>query len=211
MSEQNTQQQFPQQPYISHGNSSSTSNTSKQPYPQQPYPQQPYPQQPYPQQPYQQFQPQPKKKRKWVKWVVIGALVLFLFSVIAGGGNDEGSSSAPVGVSSAQQAPEMTVSAQQMLDDLTANALGASNTYKDKVVTVTGYVGTIDSSGAYFSVDPSPDALVLTSVQAKPKTDEARNTLATLTKGSPVTVTGKVTGVGEVLGISIDAQTVAAG
>jgi hypothetical protein len=111
--------------------------------------------------------------------------------------------------SSAEEAPAeeaMVVSARQLIDDLEGNALKAKTTYEGKLVTVTGYVGSIDASGDYFSLDPEPDAIVFTGVQIQ--LDESHiETVSNYTQGQEVTVTGKVTSVGEIMGYSVDADT----
>lgn len=101
--------------------------------------------------------------------------------------------------------PALEVSAAEMIDTLEGNALNAKNTYEGKRVTVTGVVGNIDASGGYFSLDPEPDAFILTGIQVQ--TDERfLDQVATFTEGQPVTVTGTVTSVGEILGYSIEAE-----
>ncbi|OLT22162.1 hypothetical protein BJF81_13445 [Ornithinimicrobium sp. CNJ-824] len=93
-----------------------------------------------------------------------------------------------------------------MIDDLESNALKAKTTYEGKLVTVTGYVGSIDASGNYFALDPEPDAFILTGVQVQ--IDESHiETVSNYSQGQQVSVTGTVTSVGEVMGYSIDADT----
>lgn len=103
--------------------------------------------------------------------------------------------------------PAIVVSAQEMIEVLEGNALSAKNTYEDKRVTVSGFVGNIDASGSYFALDPEPDALIFTGVQVQ-TSEEFLDQVASFTAGQEVTVTGTVTGVGEVLGYSIEAETI---
>ncbi|TRW45603.1 OB-fold protein [Georgenia yuyongxinii] len=101
----------------------------------------------------------------------------------------------------------LAVSAQQLIDDLDANALAAANKYEGQWVTVTGTLSNIDASGDYFSLTGSQDDFSFTNVQIF--IDESHlDTVAAFTSGQEVTVTGKVTGVGEILGYSIDADTI---
>lgn len=110
----------------------------------------------------------------------------------------------------AEEAPAeeaIQVTSRQLIDELEANALKAKTTYDDKLVTVTGYVGSIDASGKYFALDPEPDALIFTGVQVQ--TDESfLDTVANFSQGQEVTVTGKITDVGEVMGYSIQAESI---
>ncbi|WP_210424363.1 OB-fold protein [Gephyromycinifex aptenodytis] len=152
-----------------------------------------------------------KKKRFWL----LGLLLLVVIAVALSGGGDDASSSksgtAPaVTDSSAQpdaaaEAP-VTVSADKLTADLKDNALKASSTYKGKRVTTTGVVSNIDASGAYFSIRGS-DEFDLSGIQVFID-DEQKNTVAELSTGQKVTVTGEVTDVGEVMGYSIQAESI---
>lgn len=107
-----------------------------------------------------------------------------------------------------EPAPEaIEVSAQEMIDTLEGNALNAKNTYEGQRVTVSGVVGNIDASGNYFSLDPEPEAFILTGIQVQ-TSEEFLDQVATFSAGQAVTVTGMVTDVGEVLGYSIEAETI---
>ncbi len=106
----------------------------------------------------------------------------------------------------AKEAP-IVVSAKEMIAVLEGNALKAKNTYEGKLVTVSGFVGNIDASGKYFSLDPKPDALILTGVQVQTG-KKFQGQVADFSKGQAVTVTGKITDVGEVMGYSLEAETI---
>ncbi|WP_432485330.1 OB-fold protein [Kineococcus esterisolvens] len=103
--------------------------------------------------------------------------------------------------------PAVVVSSQEMIDALEGNALKAKNTYEGKRVTVSGFVGNIDASGDYFALDPEPDAIVFTGVQVQTG-KEFLDQVANLSAGQEVTVTGTVTSVGEILGYSLEAETI---
>lgn len=101
----------------------------------------------------------------------------------------------------------LQVTSQQLIDELEANALRAKTTYEDQLVTVTGYVGNIDASGDYFSLDPEPDAIIFTGVTIR--TDESfLDTVANFSQGQEVTVTGRITDVGELIGYSVEAESI---
>ncbi len=103
--------------------------------------------------------------------------------------------------------PAIVVSAQEMISVLEANALNAKNTYEGKRVTVSGFVGNIDASGDYFALDPEPDAFILTGVQVQ-TSEEFQDQVASFSEGQAVTVTGTVTDVGEIMGYSLEAETI---
>lgn len=121
----------------------------------------------------------------------------------------EAEESAAEETTEAEEAPEeeaLQVTSRQLIDELEANALRAKTTYEGKLVTVTGYVGNIDASGDYFSLDPEPDAIVFTGVQIY-LDDSHIETVSNYSQGQEVTVTGKITSVGELMGYSVDADT----
>ena len=93
------------------------------------------------------------------------------------------------------------------VDDLMAqledNALKASNDHKGENVRITGKLNNIDSSGKYISLVPNTDVAII-GVQCYIKNDETKSKVAELSKDSLVTLTGKITDVGEVLGYSLN-------
>lgn len=157
--------------------------------------------------PYQQ--PKRKKKKLW-PWIVGGAAVVILFSAFSGGGSSDtsetsisSSSSAPANLE-----PAMEVTATSMVFELDSNALKAKQTYEGKRVAVSGEVSAIDASGKYFSVKPSDDTVTLTTIRADLQNDAQKAQLVELTQGADVTVTGEVTGVGEIMGYSIEVESI---
>ncbi len=168
-----------------------------------------------------------KSQRSWfAKHKILTALGAFiLLGVIisaANGGGGGGSDSTTAGSSSdsagtpadgpapakpAPAKPAIVVSAKEMIEVLEGNALKAKNTYEGKRVTVKGFVGTIDASGDYFALDPAPDAFVVTGVQVR-TSEKFRDQVADFSEDQAVTVTGTITGVGEVLGYSLKAEAI---
>lgn len=100
------------------------------------------------------------------------------------------------------------VDAATMIAELEDNALNASDTYKDQYVSVSGKLDNIDSDGSYINIAPLDDSFTLTFIQCYVKSDEQLETIKSKSKGDPITVKGKVTDVGEVLGYSIDIDSV---
>lgn len=103
--------------------------------------------------------------------------------------------------------PAIVVSAKELIAVLEGNALKAKNTYDGKQVTVSGFVGSIDASGDYFSLDPEPEALVFTGVQVN-TSEKFQDQVANFSKGQAITVTGKIDDVGEIMGYSLKAETI---
>lgn len=99
-----------------------------------------------------------------------------------------------------------TVTADDMINTLDANALNAEQTYNDMYLEVTGKVSVIDSDGAYFSIEGS-DPYSFTNIQCFID-DSMLNTVASFAEGQTVTVVGTVTEVGEVLGYMLDVESI---
>ena len=138
----------------------------------------------------------PIYKRVWF-WIL--AIVVVVVAVGSLGGGDDGNSEGP------SEPIEYTVcTVDEMIALLEENALSASDTYKDQYVEVTGRLDVIDSNGNYISIYPINNEFALTGVQCKIKNDEQLDTVKSLTKGQNVTIQGKVTDVGEVLGYTMD-------
>jgi hypothetical protein len=73
---------------------------------------------------------------------------------------------------------------------------------------VTGRLATIDSDGKYISILPTEDEWAFLGVQCYIQTDEQRSQVADLSKGDVLIVKGKITSVGEVLGYSLDIDSI---
>jgi hypothetical protein len=101
----------------------------------------------------------------------------------------------------------VTVSAAELIETLEGNALNAKKTWDGKQVNVTGFVGSIDASGDYFSLLPEPGAMVFTGVQVY-TSEKFLDQVASFSEGQAVTVTGKIDDVGEIMGYSLKAKTI---
>lgn len=165
-----------------------------------------------------------KSQRSWFAkhkiLTALGALILLAVIISAassGGGGDSdstnaGSSSdsvdAPAADAPEEPAPAAIVTtAAEMIALLEGNALNAKNTYDGKQVTVSGFVGSIDASGDYFALLPEPEAFIITGVQVQTG-EKFQDQLASFSQGQPVTVTGKIEDVGEIIGYSLKAETI---
>ncbi len=144
--------------------------------------------------------------------VAIGIVVILaIIGAIAGGGENNNSSSGADKKQEEQQQEEQIVyteyTVDQMEDDLSSNALKASETYKDQYLEVTGRLDVIDSDGKYISLYPQ-SGYSLRSVQCYIKTDEQKEQVKSLSIGDTVTVRGKCTAVGEVMGYSLNIDSI---
>lgn len=105
----------------------------------------------------------------------------------------------------ADEVPEVEyadITAKKLIDDLNKNALAAKDKYKGQYVAVSGLVSTIDSSGDYIAV--APDKYSFNTIHCSIKSDAVLKKVMELSSGSKVTVYGKITDVGEVLGYYLD-------
>ena len=158
-----------------------------------------------------------KASRPWFKkkrfWLLAAPAVLVVAGVLGGGEREPSSSQAgqnPAASQHADDAPSaqtpIVVTADKMITDLQENALTASDTYKGKRVTITGVVSNIDASGAYINVR-GKNEFELSSIQVNLQ-DEQRDAVSGLSVGDKVKATGQVTDVGEVMGYSVDAESI---
>ena len=91
-----------------------------------------------------------------------------------------------------------------MMNDLSSNALNAKNTYDDQYVEITGRLGVIDASGKYISIYSSDDPYDFTGVQCNIQNDDQKTQVAEMSVDDTVTLKGKITNVGEIMGYTLD-------
>jgi len=96
-----------------------------------------------------------------------------------------------------------TYTVDDLMSQLNDNALKASNDHKGEYVRITGNLSTIDSSGKYISLLPNTDFAII-GVTCYIKNEETKAKVSELSSDSLITLTGKITEVGEVLGYSLD-------
>lgn len=157
--------------------------------------------------------------KKWWFWVIIVLL-------LAGGGvsSSSGSSTTPAEPAPQKEvvsaAPEEKVEpiqieytslkATELFDALKENALKAEKTYQDLYVEISGYLAVIDSDGKYISIgaDPHDYTYFLQGVQCYIKSDTQRDQILEMSIGDPVVVRGKITSIGEVIGYSLNIDSI---
>ena len=88
--------------------------------------------------------------------------------------------------------------------DLDTNPLNAKDTHNGELVEITGKLSNIDSSGKYIALERTDEPYSIRTISCYIKNDEQKEKIKNMTVGKTITVRGKITGVGEVLGYSMD-------
>lgn len=175
-----------------------------------------------------------KKKKKLPVWaiVLIVIFVIVVFGAAIGGDDKDSSENAKktesVETNSANnetgndatdsnsentEKPEeeityTPVSVTEMMDMLDNNALKAESTYQDAYVEITGRLNVIDSDGKYISLVPIDNEYAIIGVQCQIKNDEQKTRVMDMSIGDTVVLRGKITSIGEVMGYSLDIQSI---
>jgi len=144
-----------------------------------------------------------KKKRFWILGII---LIAAISSSLGGGGSESSDSGSNSSANVEVQEPATKVTAEQLLSELETNALAAKNTWEDKRVTITGTLSNIDASGDYFTLRGNSEYSFI-NVQVYID-DSFIDAVSAFNKGQTVTVTGTISGVGEILGYSVDAESI---
>lgn len=154
-----------------------------------------------------------KKKGGKLKWVVLAVVAIGVIGAV-GGNSDSGTTSTSSTSTKAESTKETdtpapieytSVSVNDMMSDLDNNAMGASDKYKGQHLEITGKLTNIDASGEYINLMADGDFEII-GVQCYIKNDDQKAKVLSLTKGDTVTLKGKCTDVGEVLGYSLDIE-----
>ena len=163
--------------------------------------------------------------KKWWFWAII---VILIFSVIAGSSGDDDSQSGAktdTNTTSSQQnsgakgnnaSTEISYTSYDvtdLLDAVEANALKAQKDLKGQYIEIHGYLADIDSDGNYISVGAQKDnydylfRTIHCSIKSSNK-DEITSKVIEMNTDQPIIVRGKVTDVGEILGIYLDIDSI---
>lgn len=143
-------------------------------------------------------------------WFIVLVLLVIL-GIVFSGGSDE---SAPVENSDTasggqEQVIEYTpYEVDQLMDDLDSNAMKAAELYDDQYVELTGELSVIDSSGSYIDITPIYDEFAIMGVQCYLQNEEQKQEVMELSIGDTVVVKGKITDVGEIMGYSLDIESI---
>lgn len=162
--------------------------------------------------PYAQAKKKTPLYKKWWFWLII-VLVIIIVGAASTGDSDNNSSVTPATqnsstVTQSSSAVEITyekTDLMAMFDELEENALKAETKYQNKYVEVTGKITNFDSDGKYISIEPvNADAWNFDTTMCYIKNDTQRQFLMEKSKGDTVTIKGKITSIGEILGYNID-------
>lgn len=154
--------------------------------------------------------------KKWWFWVLV---VIIIGSIIGGSSGSKNTPSDPANsTETTQEEPakkEETITythynVTDLFDALEDNALKASGTFKGQYVEIEGYLGTIDSSGSYICVGAGSNNYnyLFQAVQCYVKSDEQLAQIMEMSTDDPIVVRGKITDVGEVLGYSLNIDSI---
>lgn len=154
-----------------------------------------------------------KKKGGKLKWVVLAVVAIGVIGAVGGNSdsNTTSSSSTSAKTESTKEVDTPTpieytaVSVNDMMSDLDNNAMGASDKYKGKYLEITGKLSNIDAAGKYIDLMADGDFEII-GVQCYIKNDDQKSKIASMSKGDTVTLKGKCTDVGEVLGYSLNIE-----
>ena len=145
--------------------------------------------------------------KRW--WFIVLIIFIVLGAVFGGSSSDEPTANDSTSIETEQPKIEYTKhTVAEMVDELDANALSAEDKYDGQYVEITGKLNVIDSDGKYISLCPGRSEFELTGVQCYLMTDEHEDKVKTLSIGDTVTVKGKITSVGEVIGYSLDIDSI---
>ena len=151
-----------------------------------------------------------KQKSGILKWVVLILIIGVVIGAVTGEDKSADSTTkqteatASDGQKQESESIEYTsVSVNDMMDALNNNAMGASDKYKGKYLEITGKLTNIDAAGKYIDLMADGDFEII-GVQCYIKNDDQKSKISSMSKGDTVTLKGKCTDVGEVLGYSLD-------
>ncbi|MDT4373988.1 hypothetical protein RO787_11590 [Blautia coccoides] len=163
-----------------------------------------------------------KKKGSCLKTALIVVVVLVILGAIgstmgdsddkAKDATDKKEATTPTKEEETPKEPEeityTTVDVATLMDALDANAMNASDTYKDQYLEITGKLNVIDSSGKYISLTPADDEYAILGVQCYIKNEEQKSAVSGMTVGDIITLRGKCKDVGEIMGYALDIDSI---
>jgi len=157
--------------------------------------------------------PKPIYKRVW--FIILCILVLIgIIGAFAGGGEDA-DTEAPASVDTQSEEPAQeeaidyeSVTVGELNDALENNPAAASDQYKGKYVELTGKLSNIDSDGSYISLTDPDDEWDIVGVMCYIKNDDQLAAVKKMSMDQEVTVKGKITDVGEVIGYALDIDSI---
>ena len=98
------------------------------------------------------------------------------------------------------------VNLQDMLDELDTNALRAEEKYKGKYIEITGEIRNFDSDGKYISIAPCGEGILSERFMCYLTDSYHKAFLLEKNVGDVVTIKGKVSSIGEVIGYHVQIE-----
>ena len=151
--------------------------------------------------------------KKFLKVFLIIIIIGFISLMLMGKDDSDNKTNSSSTVAEAE-IEYQTISLETLFSDLESNALKAQENYKDKYVEFSGILSTIDSDGSYVCIKAVPDGdytseFWLDEIQCYVKGNEdVLNFIKEHSKGDNVTIQGQITEVGELLGYSLNIDTI---
>ena len=156
--------------------------------------------------------------KKWWFWVIIGVVVIGIIGGAAGesdGTTEDTGDNITTANDGGEKNPSSTeknyekVDLQTLLDELEENALRAESKYQNTYIEITGKIKVIDSDGAYITVEPvHAGEWNFNTVQCYIKSGAQKDFIIEKSVGDTVTIKGKVFSIGEILGYSINIDSI---
>lgn len=134
--------------------------------------------------------------KKWWFWLI---LVVLFIGIIGASGDGDGGTSTSSESSEQQTVASIVVSADELIRAYVNNTVTADELYKNKNVTVSGTIYSIDEG--YVTIEPDADDLWLNNIYVYYNSGE-KSKLADYSKGDKITVTGECKGEG-IFGLEI--------
>lgn len=106
------------------------------------------------------------------------------------------------------EAEYMVCTVSEMLDLLDSNAMKAEAVYQDKNVEITGKLDVIDSDGKYISLCPLDDEWAIINIICYLQNDGQKQQVMEMQKDDIVTLRGKITSIGELIGYELDIDSI---
>ena len=146
----------------------------------------------------------PLYKRPW--FIILCVIAVFvIIGAFSGGGEDKPETADPDTGSKSEETIEYKEYDISTMDkDLDDNAAAAKDKYEEQYIEITGELSNIDSDGNYISLTDPDNEWDIVGIMCYVKSDEQLDKIKEMSTGDLVTVGGKVTGVGEILGYSLD-------
>ena len=152
--------------------------------------------------------------KKWWFWLIVILLIGAIGSASGSSDNDSNTDTSnteesKTDNSSSSKKEYLKVNIQDMLDELDENALRAETKYQNLYIEITGKISNIDSDGSYISVeDVNAGPWNFDTIMCFIKNKSQREFIMEKSVGDIVTIKGKVFSIGEVIGYSVNIDSI---